>query len=103
MVSGLLTHGSGQKYFDRPNNDTFRDMHYSVWLRRSIAGNIQSDRMMAQFGIKACMKTRTGGQNAADFVNKPYYEFGNRTKSARHFAKIATLFPKNLTGIKALS
>ncbi|MDI9858847.1 TonB-dependent receptor [Flectobacillus roseus] len=91
---GLLTHGSGQSISIDQNNDTFRDLPLFGLATALNRWKYQSDRMMAQFGIKGLYESRTGGQNAADFVNKPYYEFGNRTKRVEAFAKIAALFPE---------
>jgi outer membrane receptor protein involved in Fe transport len=69
---GLLTHGSGQSISIDQNNDTFRDMPLFGLATALNRWKYQSERMMAQFGIKSLYETRTGGQNAADFVNKPF-------------------------------
>lgn len=91
---GLLTHGSGQNISIDQNGDSFRDVPLFGLATVQNRWKYQSERMMAQFGIKGLYENRTGGQDASKLVGKPVYEFGNTTQRIEVFGKIAQLFPQ---------
>lgn len=90
---GLLSHGSGQATSIDQNHDTFRDMPLFGLATALNRWKYQSDKWMAQFGIKGLYENRTGGQEASWVASgKPIYEFGNTTQRLEAFGKIAQLF-----------
>lgn len=93
--TALLTHASTLQNRIDKNGDSFLDIplynQYNVINR----WKFQSEKMMAQFGIKALYEDRLGGQS--NFKSELQgssllYGFGSQTKRIEFFSKTAKLF-----------
>ncbi len=90
---GLLTHASTLQTRLDNNGDGFLDVPLYTQFNAINRYKYQSERWMAQFGVKALYEDRTGGQLDAG-RNRPFtYEFGNTTRRVEVFSKTARLFP----------
>ena len=90
---GLLTHASTLQTRLDNNGDGFLDVPLYTQFNGINRYKYQSERWMAQFGVKALYEDRTGGQLDAG-RNRPFtYEFGNTTRRVEVFSKTARLFP----------
>ncbi|MFN8356700.1 MAG: carboxypeptidase-like regulatory domain-containing protein [Spirosomataceae bacterium] len=97
---GLLTHGSTLQTRLDKNKDGFLDLPLFSQVNGVNRWKYQTERWMAQFGVKALYEDRLGGQSTAhwnkaeNFVGKPVYAFGSTTKRVEFFSKTAQLFPE---------
>ena len=94
--TGLLTHGSTlQNRIDR-NKDGFLDLPLYSQVNVINRWKYQSDKVMAQFGVKALYEDRLGGQQNFQREMKgttQAYGFGATVNRYEVFSKIARLFP----------
>lgn len=96
---GLLTHGSTLQTRLDKNKDGFMDLPLYTQVNGINRWKYQSERFMAQFGVKALYEDRLGGQTTASWskadnlVGKPKYAFGSTTSRVEFFSKTAQLFP----------
>ena len=91
---GLLTHGSTMQTTIDKNNDNFYDLPQYTQANFINRWKYQSDKMVAQFGIKYLHDTRLGGQinkNPLSLDNL-IYRFSNTTNRAEFFSKTAKLY-----------
>lgn len=88
----LLTHASGQQAVIDQNHDGFKDMPTFGLVNVLNRWKYQSEKMMAQVGIKALYENRLGGQDARLTNALQLYQFGNTTKRVEFFTKTAQLF-----------
>jgi len=99
--AGLLTHASTLRNRVDNNGDGFLDLPLYTQFNAVQRWKYQSERFMAQFGVKALHEDRTGGQVGfeADQRSKigpngsPYYGFGAKINRLEVFSKTAKLFP----------
>jgi len=94
--TGLLTHGSALRTRIDNNKDGFLDMPLYSQANVINRWKYQSDKMMAQFGVKALYEDRTGGQTSFRPGMKgtaKAYGFGANINRYEVFSKIARLFP----------
>ena len=91
---GLLTHGSALRTRLDLNGDKFLDLPLYTQVNGINRYKYQSERLMAQFGVKALYEDRTGGQLDAGRGRPLTYEFGNVTRRVEVFSKTAKLFPE---------
>lgn len=91
---GLLTHGSALRTRLDLNRDNFLDVPLYTQVNGINRYKYQSERLMAQFGVKALYEDRTGGQMDAGRGHPLTYEFGNVTRRVEVFSKTAKLFPE---------
>lgn len=91
---GLLTHGSALRSRLDLNGDKFLDLPLYTQVNGVNRYKYQSERFMAQFGVKALYEDRTGGQLDAGRNRPLTYEFGNVTRRVEVFSKTAKLFPE---------
>ena len=94
--TGLLTHGSTLRTRIDNNKDGFLDMPLYTQINVINRWKYQSDKMMAQFGVKALHEDRTGGQTAFRPELRgtaKAYGFGANINRYEFFSKIARLFP----------
>lgn len=94
--TGLLTHASTLKNRVDKNNDNFLDLPLYTQYNVINRWKYQSNRMMAQFGVKALYEDRLGGQT--DFRKEmkgttQAYGFGAKVNRYEFFSKIARLYP----------
>jgi outer membrane receptor for ferrienterochelin and colicins len=94
--TGLLTHGSTLKNRIDKNGDGFLDLPLYTQYNAINRWKYQSNKMMAQFGVKALYEDRLGGQK--DFRREmkgttQAYGFGAKVNRYEFFSKIARLFP----------
>ncbi|QMW06078.1 TonB-dependent receptor [Spirosoma foliorum] len=88
---GILGHASTLRTEIDQNNDGFRDLPLYRQLNLINRYKYNSDRFMAQFGVKALYEDRDGGQLSRFGDNR--YKFGNTTKRLEFFSKTAILYP----------
>jgi outer membrane receptor for ferrienterochelin and colicins len=94
--TGLLTHGSMLKSRIDQNKDGFLDMPLFTQVNVINRWKYQSDRTMAQFGVKVLHEDRLGGQNGFEKSIKGspvVYGFGANINRYEFFSKIARLYP----------
>jgi outer membrane receptor protein involved in Fe transport len=93
---GLLTHASTLQTKLDQNNDGFLDLPLYTQFNGINRWKYQSDKMMAQFGIKALYEDRTGGQVGFNSDSKGtftgFYGFGSKTQRYEFFSKTAKLY-----------
>ena len=90
----LLTHGSTMQTIIDKNNDNFYDLPKYTQANFVNRWKYESDKMVAQFGIKYLHDTRLGGQinkNPLSLDNL-IYRFSNTTNRAEFFSKTAKLY-----------
>lgn len=94
--TGLLTHGSTLQNRMDKNKDGFLDLPLYTQFNGINRWKYQSEKVMAQYGVKALYEDRLGGQN--DFQREmkgttQAYGFGSKVNRYEFFSKIARLFP----------
>ncbi|PWK27848.1 outer membrane receptor protein involved in Fe transport [Arcicella aurantiaca] len=93
---GLLTHASTLQTKLDQNNDGFLDLPLYTQFNGINRWKYQSDKMMAQFGVKALYEDRTGGQvnfnPNTDRNSGKFYGFGSKTQRYEFFSKTAKLY-----------
>jgi len=90
----LLTHGSTMQTIIDKNNDNFYDLPKYTQANFVNRWKYESDKMVAQFGIKYLYDTRLGGQINKNplSLDKLIYRFSNTTNRAEFFSKTAKLY-----------
>ncbi|GGB93464.1 TonB-dependent receptor [Dyadobacter sediminis] len=94
--TALLTHGSTLKNRFDKNKDGFLDLPLYTQYNALNRWKYQSEKFMAQFGIKALYEDRLGGQNDFRKAMKgttEAYGFGAKVNRYEFFSKLARLFP----------
>lgn len=93
---GFLTHASTLQTKLDQNNDGFLDLPLYTQFNGINRWKYQSDKMMAQFGVKALYEDRTGGQVNFNPDTKGtytgFYGFGSKTQRYEFFSKTAKLY-----------
>ena len=89
---GVLGHASTLRTELDQNNDGFRDLPLYTQVNAINRYKYSSERLMAQFGIKALYEDRDGGQLTRYGPSR--YSFGNTTKRLEFFSKMAKLYPE---------
>ena len=93
---GLLTHASTLQTKLDQNNDGFLDLPLYTQFNGINRWKYQSDKMVAQFGVKALYEDRTGGQVGFNPDTKGtfsgFYGFGSKTERYEFFSKTAKLY-----------
>jgi outer membrane receptor for ferrienterochelin and colicins len=93
---GLLTHASTLQTKLDQNEDGFLDLPLYTQFNVINRWKYQSDKMMAQFGVKAIIEDRTGGQvnfnPATKGTYSGFYGFGSKTQRYEFFSKTAKLY-----------
>lgn len=91
---GLLTHGSALQTALDQNKDNFFDLPKYKQANFINRWKYQSEKMMAQFGIKILHDDRLGGEISVNplNLNSVKYEFSNSTNRFEVFSKIAKLY-----------
>jgi outer membrane receptor for ferrienterochelin and colicins len=93
---GFLTHASTLQTKLDQNNDGFLDLPLYTQFNGINRWKYQSNKMMAQFGVKALFEDRTGGQVNYNPVTKGtysgFYGFGSKTQRYEVFSKTAKLY-----------
>ncbi|WP_031530643.1 TonB-dependent receptor [Dyadobacter crusticola] len=95
--TGLLTHGSTLRNKVDNNGDGFLDMPLYTQVNAINRWKYQGDKLMAQFGVKALVEDRTGGQAGFEKEMRgttQAYGFGSKINRYEFFSKIARLFPE---------
>ncbi|TDB62311.1 TonB-dependent receptor [Arundinibacter roseus] len=97
--TGLLTHASTLRNRIDQNGDGFLDLPLYTQFNAVQRWKYQSERLMAQFGVKALHDDRTGGQTTfspdkRQSAGAPVYGFGAKVNRMEVFSKIAKLFPE---------
>jgi outer membrane receptor for ferrienterochelin and colicins len=90
----LLTHGSTMQTTIDKNNDNFYDLPKYTQVNFINRWKYESDKIVAQFGIKYLHDTRSGGQinkNPISLDNL-LYKFSNTTNRTEFFSKTAKLY-----------
>lgn len=90
----LLTHGSTMQTTIDKNNDNFYDLPKYTQANFINRWKYESDKIVAQFGVKYLYDTRSGGQinkNPLSLDNL-IYRFSNTTNRAEFFSKTAKLY-----------
>lgn len=92
---GFLTHGSTMQSEIDKNNDNFYDLPKYTQANFINRWKYESDKMMAQFGVKYLYDTRLGGQITKNplALDNIIYRFTNTTNRVEFFSKTAKLFP----------
>lgn len=92
---GFLTHGSTLQTEIDKNNDNFYDLPKYTQANFINRWKYESDKMMAQFGVKYLYDTRLGGQITKNplALDNIIYRFTNTTNRVEFFSKTAKLFP----------
>jgi outer membrane receptor for ferrienterochelin and colicins len=95
--TGLLTHGSTLQNRIDKNGDNFLDLPLYSQVNVVNRWKFQDEKWMAQFGVKALVEDRMGGQK--DFEREmrgsnQTYGFGAKINRYEFFSKIARLFPE---------
>lgn len=91
---GLLSHGSTMQTAIDKNNDNFYDLPKYTQANFINRWKYESDKIVAQFGVKYLHDTRSGGQinkNPLSLDNL-IYGFSNTTNRAEFFSKTAKLY-----------
>jgi outer membrane receptor protein involved in Fe transport len=93
---GILSHGSSLSQSVDKNGDTFLDLPKYNQINVLNRWKYQSEKWMAQFGVKVLNENRLGGQDG--FINRQetplLYGFSNNTRRIEGFSKVARLFPE---------
>lgn len=93
---GFLTHASTLQTKLDQNKDGFLDLPLYTQFNGINRWKYQSDKMMAQFGLKALYEDRTGGQVGFNPDTKGafsgFYGFGSKTQRYEFFSKTAKLY-----------
>jgi outer membrane receptor for ferrienterochelin and colicins len=95
--TALLSHASTLQTRVENNGDGFLDLPLYTQVNAINRWKYQTERFMAQFGIKLLHENRQGGQ--VDFRPEQhrgtarFYGFGNFTNRAEWFSKLAKLYP----------
>lgn len=93
---GFLTHASTLQTKLDQNKDGFLDLPLYVQFNGINRWKYQSDKMMAQFGVKALYEDRIGGQVGFNPDTKGtfsgFYGFGSKTQRYEFFSKTAKLY-----------
>ncbi|WP_460982134.1 TonB-dependent receptor [Spirosoma fluminis] len=89
---GVLGHASTLRSEIDQNGDGFRDLPLYTQVNAVNRYKYSSDRLMAQFGIKALYEDRDGGQLSR--FGDARYAFLNTTKRLEFFSKTAKLYPE---------
>lgn len=92
---GLLSHGSTLQSNIDGNEDNFYDLPKYTQANFINRWKYESDKMMAQFGVKFLHDTRLGGQIQKNplSLDDIIYRFTNTTNRVEFFSKTARLFP----------
>ncbi len=90
----LLTHGSTMQTTIDKNNDNFYDLPKYTQANFINRWKYESDKMVAQFGVKYLYDTRLGGQINKNplSIDNLIYRFSNTTNRAELFSKTAKLY-----------
>jgi hypothetical protein len=90
----LLTHGSTMQTIIDKNNDNFYDLPKYTQANFVNRWKYESDKMVAQFGVKYLYDTRLGGQISKNplSLDNLIYRFSNTTNRAEFFSKTAKLY-----------
>ncbi|GAB3881822.1 TonB-dependent receptor [Spirosoma agri] len=88
---GVLGHASTLRREIDQNNDGFRDLPLYTQVNAINRYKYSSERVMAQFGVKALYEDRDGGQLSRFGTSR--YSFLNTTKRLEFFSKTAKLYP----------
>ena len=90
----LLTHGSTMQTTIDKNNDNFYDLPKYTQANFINRWKYESDKMVAQFGVKYLYDTRLGGQISKNplSLDNLIYRFSNTTNRAEFFSKTAKLY-----------
>ena len=94
---GLLTHSSTMQTKLDKNKDSFLDLPKYTQYNAINRWKYQSERFMAQFGVKALYEDRLGGQVGFSPELRgtaQAYGFGSLTQRVEFFSKTALLFPE---------
>ncbi len=99
--AGLLTHASTLRNRVDNNGDGFLDLPLYTQFNGVQRWKYQSEKLMAQFGVKVLHEDRTGGQVNFDPDQRekpgpngsPIYGFGAKINRLEFFSKTAKLFP----------
>lgn len=93
---GFLTHASTLQNRVDNNGDRFMDLPLYTQFNGVNRWQYKSDKIMAQFGVKALYENRLGGQMgykpAEHRGTARFYGFGNRTNRIELFSKTAKLY-----------
>lgn len=91
---GFLSHASTLQTAIDKNHDNFYDLPKYTQANFINRWKYQSDKMVAQFGIKYLHETRLGGQinKNPNSLDNFVYRFSNTTNRAEFFSKTAKLF-----------
>jgi outer membrane receptor for ferrienterochelin and colicins len=93
---GMLTHASTLQTKLDQNKDGFLDLPLYTQFNGINRWKYQSDKMVAQFGVKALFEDRVGGQvnfnSDTDRNTARAYGFGSRTQRYEFFSKTAKLY-----------
>ncbi|WP_428663891.1 TonB-dependent receptor [Runella sp.] len=94
--TGFLTHASTLQNRVDHNGDGFMDLPLYTQFNGINRWQYKSDKVMAQFGIKALTDNRIGGQMgfypSEHRGTAKFYGFGNQTNRIELFSKIAKLY-----------
>ncbi|HEY1056617.1 MAG TPA: TonB-dependent receptor, partial [Emticicia sp.] len=92
---GLLTHGSTLQSSIDKNHDNFYDLPKYTQANFINRWKYESDKMMAQFGVKFLHEDRLGGQIVKNplSLDDIIYRFTNNTNRVELFSKTAKLYP----------
>ena len=91
---GLLSHGSTLQTSIDNNNDNFYDLPKYTQANFINRWKYESDKMMAQFGVKFLHEDRLGGQITSNplALDNTIYKFTNSTNRIELFSKTAKLY-----------
>ena len=93
--TGILSHASTLQTRVDNNGDGFLDMPLYTQLNAVNRWQYKSDKMMAQFGVKALYENRLGGQvgfRENMRGTSQAYGFGNTTRRVEFFSKTAKMY-----------
>ncbi len=90
----LLTHGSSMQTTIDKNNDNFYDLPKYTQANFINRWKYETDKIVAQFGVKYLHDTRSGGQIIKNplSLDNLIYRFSNTTNRAEFFSKTAKLY-----------
>lgn len=90
----LLTHGSTMQTTIDKNNDNFYDLPKYTQANFINRWKYETDKIVAQFGVKYLHDTRSGGQITKNplSLDNLIYRFSNTTNRAEFFSKTAKLY-----------
>ena len=95
--TSFLTHASTLRNRLDKNKDGFLDLPLTTQFNGINRWKYQSDRLVAQFGVKALYEDRLGGQTGFKPEmqgSSQLYGFGAKIQRYEFFSKIARLFPE---------